>query len=86
MAGKPYQSILTLYMSEIIALRRKKPPMSYSQIVVLLREKYQITIRGESIGFAPNSDRQFRNACHVHPTAYSQHRPQAMQQTRLQCP
>jgi len=49
MAGKPYQSILTPHLNEIITLRRKKPPVSYSQIAVLLREKYKIVIRGESI-------------------------------------
>ena len=49
MAGKKYQSCLTAYENEIIALRRKKPPTPYSQIAVLLREKYQITIRRETI-------------------------------------
>ena len=44
MAGKPYQSILTPHVNEIIVLRRKKPPVSYSRIAALLHEKYQITI------------------------------------------
>ena len=44
MAGKPYQSILTPHINEIIVLRRKKPPVSYSRISVLLHDKYQITI------------------------------------------
>jgi hypothetical protein len=44
MAGKPYQSCLITYEKEIVALRRRKPPMPYPQIAALLREKYQITI------------------------------------------
>ena len=49
MAGKPYQSCLIPYEAEIVALRRRKPPMPFSQIAEFLREKYQITIRRESI-------------------------------------
>ena len=49
MAGKKYQSSLVPYENEIIALRRKRPPIPYSQIAELLREKYQITIRRETI-------------------------------------
>jgi hypothetical protein len=41
MAEKKYQSCLVAYENEIIALRRKKPPMPYSQIAELLRDKYQ---------------------------------------------
>jgi hypothetical protein len=44
MAGKPYQSSLIPYEAKIIALRRKRPPVSYSQIAALLREEHQITI------------------------------------------
>ena len=44
MGGKPYQSSLMPYEAEIVALRRKKPPVSYSRIAALLHEKYQITI------------------------------------------
>jgi hypothetical protein len=47
--GKPYQSRLIPYVKEIIALRRKRPPMSYSQIAALLNEKYQLTIHRSSI-------------------------------------
>ena len=49
MIYKPYQSCLIPYENEIIALRRKKPPMPYSQIAELLRDKYQITICRENI-------------------------------------
>lgn len=49
MAGKKYQSCLTVYENEIIALRRKRPPTPYSQIAELLREKYQIVVRRETI-------------------------------------
>jgi hypothetical protein len=42
MAGKPYQSCLMPYEKEIVTLRRRKPPMSYSQIAALLYEKYKI--------------------------------------------
>ena len=46
---KPYQSRLIPHIDEIIALRRRKPPMSYSRIAELMREKYQLSIRRESI-------------------------------------
>ena len=49
MLGKPWHSLLVPYEAEIIALRRKKPPIPYSQIAALLNEKYQITIRRETI-------------------------------------
>jgi len=49
MAGKKYQSCLAAYENEIIALRRKKPPTPYSQIAELLREKYKIAVRRETI-------------------------------------
>lgn len=44
-----YRSRLIPYENEIIALRRKRPPMPYSQIADLLREKYQITVNRQSI-------------------------------------
>jgi len=47
--GKPYQSCLIPYVDEIIALRRRKPPMPFSQIAELLRKKYQIAISRTSI-------------------------------------
>ena len=49
MIYKPYQSRLIPHIDEIIALRRRKPPMSYSRIAELMREKYQLSIRRESI-------------------------------------
>jgi len=48
-AGKPYQSSLIPYEDEIITLRRKRPPMPYSQIAELLRDKYQLKICRETI-------------------------------------
>jgi len=45
----PRQSSLTPYINEIVALRRRRPPMPYSQIAEILREKYQIVINRESI-------------------------------------
>ena len=44
MAGKPYQSCLIPHEKEIITMRRRRPPMPYSQIATLLHEKYQLTI------------------------------------------
>jgi hypothetical protein len=35
------------YENEIIALRYRKPPIPYSRIAELLREKYQIVINRE---------------------------------------
>jgi hypothetical protein len=49
MAGKPYQSRLIPFENEIIALRRRKPPMPYSQIAETLREKYQVSVNREAI-------------------------------------
>jgi hypothetical protein len=49
MPGKPYQSCLSPHGDEIIVLRRRRPPMPYSQIASLLREKYQIVVRREAI-------------------------------------
>jgi len=48
-AQKPYQSCLIPYEKEIIALRRKKPPMSYAQIAELLMEKYNLSIQAPAI-------------------------------------
>lgn len=45
----PYQSCLMPYINEIVALRRKKPPLPFSQIAELLREKYEIRISRESV-------------------------------------
>ena len=44
-----YRSCLIPYENEIVALRRKKPPMPFSQIAELLREKYQITVNRQAI-------------------------------------
>jgi hypothetical protein len=44
MAGKPYQSCLTPFEKEIILLRRRKPPMTFSQIAQYLHEKHEISV------------------------------------------
>ena len=49
MAQKPYQSCLIPHEKEIIALRRKKPPVSYAQIAILLMEKYNLSIQAPAI-------------------------------------
>ena len=49
MSGKPYQSSLIPYENEIVSLRRKRPPVSYSRIAELLRDKYQIVIGKKGI-------------------------------------
>jgi len=49
MAGKKYQSCLVPFENEIIALRRKRPPMPYSKIAEYLKEKHQVSIRRQTI-------------------------------------
>src|SRR5881397_2912994 len=49
MSGKPYQSILIPYEDEILALRHRRPPMSYAQIAAVLLEKYQLNVCRETI-------------------------------------
>ena len=49
MAYNTYRSSLIPYENEIVALRRKKPPIPYSKIVELLHEKYQIKVRTTTI-------------------------------------
>ena len=49
MSYKPHPSCLTPYADEIIALRRRKPPMPYARIAELMHEKYQITVKRESV-------------------------------------
>ena len=44
-----YRSCLIPYENEIVALRRKRPPMPFSQIAELLREKYKITVNRQAI-------------------------------------
>ena len=61
-AVKPYQSKLMPYEDEIITLRRKKRPVSYSQIAELLQEKYQLTIsRGTIFSFIKLQVKRFIN-------------------------
>ena len=42
--GKPYQSKLIPHENEIMAMRRKRPPVPYSKIAAILKEKYQLEI------------------------------------------
>jgi len=49
MAYNTYHSRLIPYENEIVALRRKKPPLPYSKIADLLREKYQIVVCSTTI-------------------------------------
>lgn len=48
-AGKAYQSCLIPYENEIVSLRRQKRPVPYSQIAEYLKEKYNITVRRQTI-------------------------------------
>lgn len=50
MSGKPYQSSLNPYRDEIFALRRKKPPVSYARIAVILQQKYGLKVRRAAVG------------------------------------
>ena len=49
MVGKPYQSCLIPYENEILALRRRRPPMSYARISDLLRKEHQLHVCRETI-------------------------------------
>ena len=49
MAYNTYRSSLTPYENEIVTLRRKKPPIPYSKIADLLREKYQVKVHTTTI-------------------------------------
>jgi hypothetical protein len=48
MSGLPFRSKLAPFEQEIIELRRKRPPVSYRQIVQLLKEQHgvEVTING----------------------------------------
>ena len=49
MPGKPHQSSLIPYENEIVSMRRRRPPMPYTQIADLLRQKYQLVIQSPAI-------------------------------------
>jgi len=49
MPGKPYRSILIPYEQEIASLRRRRPPMPYTAIADVLRQKYQVVIQPPAI-------------------------------------
>ncbi|MBN1566800.1 MAG: hypothetical protein JXA73_03070 [Acidobacteria bacterium] len=49
MTGKPHQSSLIPHENEIINLRCRKPPVPYTQIAELLREKYDLTVQAPAI-------------------------------------
>jgi hypothetical protein len=48
MSGLPFRSKLAPFEQEIVELRRKRPPVSYRQIVQLLKEQHgvEVTING----------------------------------------
>ena len=48
MSGLPFRSKLAPFEQEIIELRRQRPPVSYRQIVQLLKEQHgiEVTING----------------------------------------
>jgi len=48
MSGLPFRSKLAPFEQEIIELRRKRPPVSYREIVQLLKERHgvEVTING----------------------------------------
>jgi hypothetical protein len=48
MSGLPFRSKLAPYEGEIFELRRQRPPVSYREIVVLLKERHgvDVTING----------------------------------------
>jgi len=50
MPGKPFQSSLIPYRSEIFALRSCNPPVSYARIADLLLENYGLNIQRAAIG------------------------------------
>ncbi len=49
MPGKPHQSVLIPYENEIVSLRRRRPPVSYSKIADLLQQKYNLAIQAPAI-------------------------------------
>ena len=60
----PRHSCLIPYVNEIISLRRRKPPMPYSEIAEILREKYQIIVNREAIfRFMKNRAKQCSKTC-----------------------
>jgi len=48
-AYNTYRSCLIPYEHEIVALRRNRPPVPYSKIAEILRDKYQIDVRTTTI-------------------------------------
>jgi hypothetical protein len=49
MPGRPFQSSLIPYKSEIANLRREQPPVSYRRIAVILRERHGLIIQHAAI-------------------------------------
>lgn len=50
MSGKPYQSCLITYENEILALRRRRPPMPFARISEFLRIEHQVSVCRQTIG------------------------------------
>jgi hypothetical protein len=49
MTGKPHQSSLIPYETEIINLRHRRPPVPCTKIAELLNEKYNLTVQASAI-------------------------------------
>ena len=49
MTYNTYRSRLIPYENEIVALRRKRPPVPFSKIAEYLREKYQVSVHRQTI-------------------------------------
>jgi hypothetical protein len=49
MPGKPHKSSLIPYEMEILALRHRRPPMPYTEIADLLRQKYNVIVQAPAI-------------------------------------
>jgi hypothetical protein len=49
MSVKPYKSTLIPYEDEILSMRHQRPPMTYSEIAEVLRQRHQISVCRETI-------------------------------------
>jgi hypothetical protein len=49
MLVKPYQSTLIPYEDEILSMRHQRPPMPYSEIAEVLRQRHQIAVCRQTI-------------------------------------
>ncbi len=49
MSGKPFQSCLNPYETEILSLRHQRPPMPYAKIAAILSQKHDINVCRQTI-------------------------------------